>query len=634
MPDPYQATPPPSQAEQFRLAAFLRRRSAAGRSAVIVTSRTVEAWLDDAQGSNVGSLEGSRLNFPRLPVHGLAPEDATQYADELLAGEPAAAANRASPAFAELLGVLEGHPLSMRLVLPHLATTSARELLNSYIGEVPAHEREAEGHRTNSLTASIEYSYRHLSEEARRLLPALALFQGVVSLDLLVRLSAAVPLILVRYSGASSEQWARALDSATAVGLLTTSGPGCFRIHPALPAYLFEQWTGTAYDNPAVERSSSDRALVDAVAGFSVWATREIGSGDTAAAMRQIGLLRPTLNRILNKALDEQLWQQALCIVESLSLFLDAGGLSLEAAGWTDRIRLATETASGDAPPVTSHAGLLWMQVMVGQGNREVSALLLDAAESTFSTVLRHLEAQADGQTTTFFAAIGLASCFHQLGVIAEKRQNYDEADRWLKQSLSIEEQLQQQALHSGRAYSLSGLATSLHELGVVARLRGDLDAAAAYAGRSLRIASEAGDQRARAASLRQLGVVAELRGRLDSAKSYFERSLSMYQQVGDLSHVGVGLHDIGTIAKLLGDYADAKRHFVAAMEVHDRLQQLPELFYDYDGIGHVEELLGRRGEARQWYQKAQELAESVGDAAGAARAKGLLVRLRGGPQS
>ena len=49
---------------------------------------------------------------------GLPPEEAAEYAGELLAPYPAAASRRAGRAFGELMEWLDGHPLSMRLVLP------------------------------------------------------------------------------------------------------------------------------------------------------------------------------------------------------------------------------------------------------------------------------------------------------------------------------------------------------------------------------------------------------------------------------------------------------------------------------------------------------------------------------------
>jgi hypothetical protein len=84
----------------------------------------------------------------RIRVAGLAPEEATQYAGDLLAPYPAAARRRADRAFGELMQWLDGHPLSMRLVLPYLDTTAPKALLAGLHGAAPLPGwDDGQGHR-------------------------------------------------------------------------------------------------------------------------------------------------------------------------------------------------------------------------------------------------------------------------------------------------------------------------------------------------------------------------------------------------------------------------------------------------------------------------------------------------------
>jgi hypothetical protein len=110
MPDPTGATAPLDDSERAKVKGFLTRLAAHGRSAVIITSRTAEDWLGPIR---------------RIGVGGLAPEEAAQYAEQLLAPYPAAAERRERRAFGELLEWLHGHPLSMRLILPRLDACQA-----------------------------------------------------------------------------------------------------------------------------------------------------------------------------------------------------------------------------------------------------------------------------------------------------------------------------------------------------------------------------------------------------------------------------------------------------------------------------------------------------------------------------
>lgn len=120
MPDPGQATPPLPEREQGEMRAFLSRLARDSRTSVVITSRSDEEWLG----------EGIR----RIRVDGLDTEEATQYAEQLLAPYPHTRKTRESRAFGEVMQWLDGHPLSMRLVLPHLDTTSAQDLLDGLRG--------------------------------------------------------------------------------------------------------------------------------------------------------------------------------------------------------------------------------------------------------------------------------------------------------------------------------------------------------------------------------------------------------------------------------------------------------------------------------------------------------------------
>ncbi len=157
MPDPTGATPPLDTRGCEELKGFLGRIAAEGRSAVIVTSSTEETWL--------GSLR-------RIPVGGLAPNEAIDYADQVLAPYPDAAPRRAQRAFAELMEWLNGHPLSMRVVLPYLDTTDPHVLLAGLRGTAALPGRDL-------LAASLTYSIDHLTADTRRLMTAVSLFQSV-----------------------------------------------------------------------------------------------------------------------------------------------------------------------------------------------------------------------------------------------------------------------------------------------------------------------------------------------------------------------------------------------------------------------------------------------------------------------
>ena len=296
MPDPAGVTPRLDEAGCAALKGFLGWVREYSVSTVILTSRAPEDWLGQVR---------------RIPVGGLNRAEAAEYAGYLLAPFPAAQARRERRSFGELLEWLDGHPLAMRLTLPRLDTTDPGDLLAALRGTTPLPAADdPDAGRSTSLPASITYSYVHLSERTRRLLPAVSLFHGVADEDVLMPFSAAegVP---GRFAGASREEWTAVLEDAARVGLLTGLGAGMYRIHPALPGYLAAGWHAADPGGYDRERAACEQALCTASAAFSRWLTGQIASGNAALAYTVIGLQRRTLGAMLGHALDRQAWDDA-----------------------------------------------------------------------------------------------------------------------------------------------------------------------------------------------------------------------------------------------------------------------------------------------------------------------------------
>ena len=230
---------------------FLARLAASGRSAVVITSRA-RPRTGSARSAASRSAGWHRRKPRSTP-------------DSCWRPYPAAAPRRARRAFGELLEWLDGHPLSMRLILPRLDATEPEALLDGLRGTTPLPGGDEGGDRATSLAASITYSFTHLTAETQRLLPAVGLFHGVADADVLAVFSA-VPGVPGRFAGAGDEDWAQALDDAARVGLLTALGAGMYRIHPALPAYLAAQWRAEDPDGYDSVRDAATRALASAYA--------------------------------------------------------------------------------------------------------------------------------------------------------------------------------------------------------------------------------------------------------------------------------------------------------------------------------------------------------------------------------
>jgi tetratricopeptide (TPR) repeat protein len=586
MPDP--ATPPLDEAECSALKGFLEWVRDHSRSVVIITSRAGEGWLGE-----VG----------RITVGGLNRHEAAEYTSHLLAPFPATQARRERRSFGELLDWLNGHPLAMRLTLPRLDTTDPAELLAGLQGINPlaADEGDAEPDRLSSLGACITYSYAHLSEEARRLLPAVSLFYGVADVVLLVDFSRrqGVP---ARFAGVNKQEWTAVLEDATRVGLLSGLGAGMYRIHPALPGYLCASWHARDPASYAPEREACEQALCTTSADFSRWLTRQIGSGNAALAYAVIRLLQRTLGTMLGHALDRHTWNDADVIVRALTPYWDARGLGVEADAWADRI-LAATTGLGQTP--LKPAESLWLYTATQQATRQKNAGHPDQAGQTYRRALDYLQDQPETEWTR----ANISVLYHQLGITAQDRGRRGEADDWYRKSLTVHEELGNR-LHVAATY---------FQLGNTARLRGRPDEADDWYRKSLTLFKELGDRPHIADTYHQLGKIAQDRGRLDEADDWYRKSLTIDDELGNRPGMATTYHQLGTTAQDRGRLDEADDWHRKSLTINEELDNRPGMAGSYHQLGTTAQDRGRLDEADDWHRKSLAIEEELGNRPGMA---------------
>ena len=582
MPDPAGATPPLDEPGCAALKGFLEWVRAYARSVVIITSRAPEDWLGQVR---------------RITVGGLNRAEAAQYAGYLLAPFPAARERRERRSFGELLDWLDGHPLAMRLTLPRLDTADPADLLAALRGTTPLPAADdPDAGRTTSLPASITYSYEHLAEETRRLLPAVGLFHGVAEENVLMAFSAAsgVP---GRFAGVSKQEWTAVLQDAARVGLLTGLGAGMYRIHPALPGYLAAGWHAGDPGGYGPQREAGEQALCAACADFSRWLTGQIESGDAALANTIIGLQRRTLGAMLGHALDRHAWDDADSIVRALDKYWDTRGLGGEAAAWADRILDAT-AGPGQIPPAPART--LWLYTTIQQATRQQTAGQPDQAGQTYRRALAYLQDQPETEWTR----TSISVIYHQLGMTAQDRGRLDEADDWYRKALTIKEELGDRPR----------MASTYHQLGMTAQDRGRLDEADDWYRQSLTIEEELGNRPGMAGSYHQLGNTAYLRGRLDEADDWYRQSLIIDEELGDRPHMAGTYRQLGINAYLRGRLDEADDWYRQSLTIDEELGNRPGMAIAYYQLGITPHLRGRLDEAEDWYRQSLTIFEALGD--------------------
>ncbi|MBC8752453.1 CHAT domain-containing protein [Paraburkholderia sp. WC7.3b] len=187
-----------------------------GKSKVLITSRSDEAWL------------GPTSCF-RIPLGGLKGEERWALADAILQDQ-GIRADRSDPAMADLLNALEGHPLMMRALLPKLGAQTAASVLKALEQYVPdAHNTDPVEQR---LYATLRFVEEGLPDALKPLLYPLGLHESCVDVVLLAMMAERI--------GQSFDSTAtgECLQRLEAAGLARGIGHPVFRLHPALTRYL------------------------------------------------------------------------------------------------------------------------------------------------------------------------------------------------------------------------------------------------------------------------------------------------------------------------------------------------------------------------------------------------------------
>jgi tetratricopeptide (TPR) repeat protein len=219
-----------SEEEQTELAHFLRALRET-RTRVLLTSRRDErGWL--------GGLP-TRVRMPPMPrlerfqlARALAERQGRRLA-EVEDWDP-------------LLAFTEGNPLTVTVLVGQALREGfqSRAQIEAFVERLRAGEAafddEAEEGRSRSLGASLAYGFENaFSEEERRRLALLALFQGPADVNVLQWMGdLQEPWCLAEAQGVGEEAWIALLDRAADIGLLAARGGGAYRIHPALPWFF------------------------------------------------------------------------------------------------------------------------------------------------------------------------------------------------------------------------------------------------------------------------------------------------------------------------------------------------------------------------------------------------------------
>jgi len=193
-------------------------------------------WAELRGGSRVLiTTRQEEIEIPlaaKVALGGFAPRDALDFAAAILGKEGIDRATLDPDALARLMELLGNHALSLALVLPKLKTTLIGKMLDEFEELLPGFKTGEGKKRDESLQVSLDFSLRRLGEATRRLLPALAVFQG-----------GALEFNILQITQIPEETWRAIRPELTRAALITTEempgiNPLFIHFHPTLAPHL------------------------------------------------------------------------------------------------------------------------------------------------------------------------------------------------------------------------------------------------------------------------------------------------------------------------------------------------------------------------------------------------------------
>ena len=561
-----------------------------GASKVVITSRSPEDWLG-----------GPQRRFP-VRLGGLDGEERWEYCAAVLR-DLGKTIDRQDKDLVELMNLLGGHPLAMRVILPRLEKQTAGQVvagLKSNLAALGDAGDEAE----TKLFATLQFVEDSLPEDLRELLVPLGMHEAYVAANFLEAMAESAG---GDWSRAQIENLAEALEMA---GLLWDVGQNIYQMHPLLTSFLrstvVQKVGGEVRDRWArafvgvmgsVADQLTPRPLHEQRSGFHVdgasfhYALGEadrLGMGTHFAALTQS--LAAYAQNTRNFAEAGRLFGG---LAQDCRRNDDAEG---EAASYFQLGRIAQDQRDIAAAEQWYRKSLAISQQQRNElgaarnyqvlGSIALQRRKLDEAANLFHKAVSTYEKHADENLT--------AGGYHQLGVVAHEQRDFAAAEQWYRKSLAITEK------------QGNGLGTALtyYQLGSVAKEQRDFELAELWYRKSLAIEENQGNELGAAQSYHTLGSIALQRRKLDEAANLFHKAVSAYEKYDDENLAAMGYHQLGRIAAEQRDIAAAEQWYRKSLAIKEKQGNERGAAITYGQLGVLARVQERLRESGEWLIK------------------------------
>ena len=579
---PYAGTGLLENSELAELDDFLRELSAEGgqTSVLLVSRRETESWLT--------------APHVRHPLAGLAQHDRIEFATRLME-EIGVDPDRLGPEFLELLDLLEGHPLALEIAIPLITEVPASVLLGELRRELEAHQvGPGEEGRPAYLTVVMENAFQRMPRRSRTHLPFLSLFRNRVMMDILTHITQENA-----YRSVMGEQlgWGACrtlLRSARNSGFLEPITPSVYLIHPSMGWFygraLYRQLPPARV---AALEQEFVRVYADTADYFmeTLYENQEAG---TNAILAEEG----NLAQALGLALESREWDNAQLLTQPLAQVYRMQKRYPELRRLRRQL-LEVAGATADEAQANGAIGL-WLYLMGTEASECIETNELSRADALNRQLLDYFLSQPNAESDPQAAAV-----YHQIGEVALKRWQLDEAEEWYSKSLAIIEEGDDRAT----------VADDYYGLGLVRQYQRRYTEARDWFSKSLDIHQRLEDVEEMVKDYRSLGLCAQFRFEYQEAESWYHRAREILEEARDEETSVLIYHALGTVAHSQYLYDDAENWYKQALTLSDRMGNEAQMAVEFHYLGLLEQ--GRQmfpEDAEHWFTLALEKYEKLGD--------------------
>ncbi len=582
---PYAGTGLLEGSELAELDEFLRELSADGgqTEVLLISRRDTEPWISASHGS--------------YTLKGLTGNERIEFATRLIE-ETGIDPARLGPEFLELLELLDGHPLAMEMAIPLIKDVPASVLLTELRREIEAYQPgPGEDGRPPYLTAVMEHAFGRMPRRNRTHLPFLSLFRNRVMMDILTHITQENA-----YRSVMGEQlgWGACrtlLRSARIAGFLEPITPSVYQIHPSMGWFygraLYRQLPPTRV---AELEKEFVRVYADTADYFMETLYENQDSG-TNAILAEEG----NLTQALGLAMESQEWDNAQLLTQPLAQVYRMQKRYPELRRLRRQLLDAAGTTADEAQ--ANDATELWLYLLGTEASECIETNELGRADALNQQLLEYFASQPGAESDPRAAAV-----YHQMGEVALRRWQLDEAEDWYTKSLTIIEDIED-------GEDRAPVADDYYGMGLVRQYQRRYTEARDWFSKSLDIHQRLEDVEEMVKDYRSLGLCAQFRFEYQEAESWYHRAREILEEARDEETSVLIYHALGTVAHAQYQFDDAENWYKQALTLSDRMGNEAQMAVEFHYLGLLEQ--GRQmfpEDAERWYTLALEKYEKLGD--------------------